>query len=148
MRPYNINKFAFRTKKGIFLGYSQDHLGYKCLDLETNKIYMARHVHFNEINFPFILSNLTCQSRVQQDQVPWLTVLVNFRHDQQSSVQPSATTYTSQVTSSSLNTNPSNSVSLASTNNVNQGHDKQMVAYNPEGIYLCVDLTKPAKQAT
>jgi hypothetical protein len=53
LRPYNTNKFSFRSKSCVFLGYSKPHTGYKCLDILTGKLYIARHVIFNESVFPF-----------------------------------------------------------------------------------------------
>jgi hypothetical protein len=53
LRPYNTNKLSFRSKSCVFLGYSKPHVGYKCLDILTGKIYIARHVIFNESVFPF-----------------------------------------------------------------------------------------------
>ncbi|CAL8173518.1 unnamed protein product [Prunus armeniaca] len=35
------------------LGYSLNHQGYKCLDLSTRRIYLSRHVLFDEDTFPF-----------------------------------------------------------------------------------------------
>ena len=32
----------------MFLGYSSSHLGYRCLDLASHRIYVSRHVHFHE----------------------------------------------------------------------------------------------------
>lgn len=45
--PYNSNKFSFRSKSCVFLGYSKPHTGHKCFDIQS------RHVIFNEIVFPF-----------------------------------------------------------------------------------------------
>jgi hypothetical protein len=53
LRPYNSHKFAFRSKSCIFIGYSTSHHGYKCLDRTTNRVYIARHVLFNEQVFPY-----------------------------------------------------------------------------------------------
>ncbi len=51
MRPYNLHKVAFRSKKCIFLGYSSNHHGYRCLDLTTHRIFSSRDVVFNELDF-------------------------------------------------------------------------------------------------
>ena len=37
----------------MFLGYSSSHLGYRCLDLESDRVYVFRHVRFHESVFPF-----------------------------------------------------------------------------------------------
>ena len=51
MRPYNLHKLAFRSKKCIFLGYSSNHHGYRCLDLTTHRVFSSRDVVFNELDF-------------------------------------------------------------------------------------------------
>ena len=53
LRPYNRNKLQFRSKQCIFLGYSLNHQGYRCLDLDTGRVYLSRHVVFNEKSFPY-----------------------------------------------------------------------------------------------
>jgi hypothetical protein len=50
LRPLGLHKLQFRSKPCIFLGYC--HAGYKCLDPITNKVYLSRHVFFDELNFP------------------------------------------------------------------------------------------------
>lgn len=52
MRPYNTSKLQFRTSKCLFLGYSNDHKGYKCLH-SSGKIYVSKTVEFHEHEFPF-----------------------------------------------------------------------------------------------
>jgi hypothetical protein len=39
--------------KSCLLLIAKNHLGYKCLHIPSGKVYIARHVVFNEINFPF-----------------------------------------------------------------------------------------------
>ncbi|GKA66081.1 ribonuclease H-like domain-containing protein [Tanacetum coccineum] len=53
--PYTFpsHKLAPRTTPSIFLGYPYNHHGYRCLDLNTNKIIISRHVTFDETVFPF-----------------------------------------------------------------------------------------------
>ena len=53
LRPYNKHKIDFRSKNCIFIGYSLEHHGYKCLDLATGKVYVSRHVVFYENHFPY-----------------------------------------------------------------------------------------------
>ena len=38
----------------MFLGYSSCHLGYRCLDLFSDCIYISGHVRFHENSFPSI----------------------------------------------------------------------------------------------
>jgi histone deacetylase 1/2 len=53
LRPYNTRKLAFHSKRCVFLGYSNMHKGYKCLDVSTGRIYISRDVVFDEQVFPF-----------------------------------------------------------------------------------------------
>ncbi|KAK1420567.1 hypothetical protein QVD17_22267 [Tagetes erecta] len=53
LRPYNKHKMDFRSIPCVFLGYSTSHHGYRCLDTDTDRVYVARHVRFNEHHFPF-----------------------------------------------------------------------------------------------
>jgi hypothetical protein len=49
------HKLTLRSARCVFLGYSADHKGYRCLYLITNNIVISRHV-FNEADFPFSAS--------------------------------------------------------------------------------------------
>ncbi|KAI3810393.1 hypothetical protein L1987_20005 [Smallanthus sonchifolius] len=53
LRPYNRHKIEFRSTPCVFLGYSLSHHGYRCFDPSTERIYIARHVRFNEQAFPY-----------------------------------------------------------------------------------------------
>ncbi|KAJ0579128.1 putative RNA-directed DNA polymerase [Helianthus annuus] len=53
LRPYNRHKIEFRSLPCVFLGYSPVHHGYRCLDPQTERVYIARHVRFNEHVFPY-----------------------------------------------------------------------------------------------
>lgn len=53
LKPYISSKLDGKSKRCVFLGYSLQHKGYRCLDLETNRIYVSRHVTFDEDTFPF-----------------------------------------------------------------------------------------------
>ncbi|WVZ49395.1 hypothetical protein U9M48_000761 [Paspalum notatum var. saurae] len=40
LRPYNDRKLQFRSKERVFLGYSNMHKGFKCLEISTGRIYI------------------------------------------------------------------------------------------------------------
>jgi hypothetical protein len=47
------HKLAPRSSLCVFLGYSENHKGYRCLDLDSNCLIISRHVVFDESSFPF-----------------------------------------------------------------------------------------------
>ena len=53
LRPCNSRKLQFRSKRCVFLGYSNLHKGFKCLDPSEGRIYISRDVTFDESVFPF-----------------------------------------------------------------------------------------------
>jgi hypothetical protein len=48
------HKLTPRSVVCVFLGYPQEHKGYRCLDLASNQIIISRHVLFDESSFPFV----------------------------------------------------------------------------------------------
>lgn len=52
LRPYNSQKFDFRSHECLFLGYSTAHKGYKCLS-PSGRIFISKDVLFNESKFPY-----------------------------------------------------------------------------------------------
>jgi hypothetical protein len=53
LHPYNQHKFQFRSKQCVFLGYSNQHKGFKCLDVSSGYVYIYRDVVFDEAIYPF-----------------------------------------------------------------------------------------------
>ncbi|KAK1431722.1 hypothetical protein QVD17_08299 [Tagetes erecta] len=51
------NKLQPRSTRCIFLGYPSDFRGYRCFDLVTGRVYISRHVVFDESTFPSAESN-------------------------------------------------------------------------------------------
>ena len=52
IRPYNATKLSFRTIPCVVLGYGRNYKGYKCYDPVSKRIYMGRHVVFDENVYP------------------------------------------------------------------------------------------------
>jgi transposase InsO family protein len=64
LRPYANHKLSFRSKPCILLGYAANQKGYRCLEPQSHKIYISRHVVFDENVFPAkgtSLSQGSCQ---------------------------------------------------------------------------------------
>ncbi|KAM1608415.1 hypothetical protein EV1_020385 [Malus domestica] len=53
LKPYTTSKLDSKSKYCVFLGYSLQHKGYRCLDPLTQRVYISRHVIFDESTFPF-----------------------------------------------------------------------------------------------
>jgi hypothetical protein len=51
------HKLAPCSIRCVFLRYSHDHKGYRCLDLTNNNIVISQHVVFYEADFPFATSS-------------------------------------------------------------------------------------------
>lgn len=52
LRPYQQHKFQFHTDKCVYLGVSVHHKGHRCMN-KAGRIFISRHVVFNEEEFPF-----------------------------------------------------------------------------------------------
>lgn len=53
LRDYSKHKFEPRSILCVFIGYSQQHKGYRFLDSTSSRVYITRHARFNEQVFPF-----------------------------------------------------------------------------------------------
>ena len=53
LRPHITHKLQPRSRPCIFLGYHPTSKGYRCLDPQTHKVYISRHVKFVENEFPY-----------------------------------------------------------------------------------------------
>jgi hypothetical protein len=81
-RPYNRYKLAFRSKQCVFIGYSNLHKGYKCLDISTGRLYISRDIVFDETVFPFaaLHSNAGARLRAEIELLPLSLHPVNLHH--------------------------------------------------------------------
>jgi histone deacetylase 1/2 len=77
LRPYNTHKLAFCSTRCAFLGYSQLHKGFKCLDISSRRIYTSRDVVFDEQIFPFaeLYANAGARLRAEVELLP--STLIN-----------------------------------------------------------------------
>lgn len=55
LRAYNKHKMEPRSKECVFLSHASKHCEYICLAMKSLKIYVNRHVVFNEKIFPLQL---------------------------------------------------------------------------------------------
>jgi len=60
LRPYNSKKLQFRSKQCVFLGYSNMHKGFKCLDPKEGRVYISRDVVFDETVFSVCFTSPKC----------------------------------------------------------------------------------------
>ncbi|BAF23229.2 Os08g0236200 [Oryza sativa Japonica Group] len=47
------HKLSPRSAPCVFLGYPASHKGFRCLDISTRRLYISRHVVFDDKTFPF-----------------------------------------------------------------------------------------------
>ena len=52
--PYNTHKLQYRFKQCLFLGFSNIHKGFKCLEISSSRVYISRDVTFDETFFSFL----------------------------------------------------------------------------------------------
>ena len=62
MHPYHNHKLEFCSSLYMFFGYSSSHLGYRCLAIASQCIYISCHVCFHEHVFSFDKSIEIAQS--------------------------------------------------------------------------------------
>ena len=81
LRPYNTHKLQPRSTPCLFLGYPAHTKGYICLDPTSHRIYISRHVLFNESEILPYLSLLAADHTVPVtsafDPLPWLLVMLH-----------------------------------------------------------------------
>lgn len=57
LRDYRKHKFDVKSFPCVFIGYNPLHKGYRCLNPQTKRVYISRHVIFDESVFPFADNN-------------------------------------------------------------------------------------------
>jgi hypothetical protein len=101
LRPYNSKKLEFHSKRCVFLGYSNLHKGFKCLDSSDGCVYISRDVVFNEDIFPFASLHPNAGARLRAE----ILLLPNSLYD------PNATFGNASVSDRQSSSLPTNVVS-------------------------------------
>ncbi|KAM1099692.1 hypothetical protein ACFX15_006016 [Malus domestica] len=70
LRPYNSTKLQPRTTKCIFLGYASKYKGFICYEVSHKRIYVSRHVIFDETEFPYTSLSSKCPVPVCSKSLP------------------------------------------------------------------------------
>lgn len=79
--PYNARKLQFRSKQCVFLGYSNLHKGFKCLDVSEGRVYISRDVIFDENVYPFASMHPNAGARLKAKILLLPTDLLNPSSD-------------------------------------------------------------------
>ncbi|PKU83090.1 Retrovirus-related Pol polyprotein from transposon TNT 1-94 [Dendrobium catenatum] len=115
--PPNLrHKLQPRARSCVFLGYSETYKGYKCLDSSSNKLFMSRHVTFDEHIFPFSAGNTSSSKAPIND----------FN-------QPSLLIPTSTIGSTSIPTSENTTTNTDTRNLVEQEHT-ELSTVSPEDV--------------
>lgn len=117
IKPYNSHKLESTSKPCVFLGYSNSQSAYFCLDPNTSRVYVSRHVKFVENVFPF--NHLTPQESSTHD--------CNMVSSTTPSITPLTTCATryaiicrGPLTQPCTSTNPNNTYSISYNDNPSQ----------------------------
>jgi histone deacetylase 1/2 len=155
--PYRANKFQSKSQPCVFLGYSLTQHAFQCLNIHTGKIYLSRHVTFDESIFPFKLappsvdppSATQCQTSSPPSPVPPVCMVpletpitIPLVHDGAATVPPSPTP--GMPSSSPLN-NSSSSVSPLPAAPALPGRTHPMVTRAQNNIFYPKQLSVTTK---
>ncbi|KAI0500262.1 hypothetical protein KFK09_018472 [Dendrobium nobile] len=102
----------------VFLGYSDIYKGYKCLNINTNKLIMSRHVKFDETNFPFSANQKTSPIQVSHT-CPRLLIPSSAQYTSQKTTTTTAAPALSQVEPTTSETQNQSSETVIPTNTSN-----------------------------
>ena len=135
LRPYSSNKLDPKSLQCVFVGYNEKYKGYRCLYPPTGRVYINRHVLFDEHKFPFT----TTYAHLHQQATPLLSAWhQSFLHKPPlSQNQPSPPN-----SSASVPATVSESIRVVSSSNINPATE------NPRATFLfgtlpSVNLSNP-----
>ncbi|CAH9083274.1 unnamed protein product, partial [Cuscuta epithymum] len=100
LRPYNKHKMDFHSEECVFIGYSTQHKGYKCLS-PSGRVYISKDVVFNESKFPYPTLFNSTNNHSHTTSPPQSAPLTISQPNSQSNSTSSSNTLSSSQTESS-----------------------------------------------
>ena len=102
LRAYNRHKLELRSSECVFIGYSNEHKGYRCLH-SSGRVYIAKSVVFNESSYPYQhgfpdstkATKCNCESFTSPIPLPFLSQYIEQPYTSPSPV--TSPTYNSQL---------------------------------------------------
>ncbi|PKU62356.1 Retrovirus-related Pol polyprotein from transposon TNT 1-94 [Dendrobium catenatum] len=91
LRPYSTSKLSTFSIPCVFIGYASAQKGYRCLDPKTGKVYISRHVIFNEAIFPYHQPDLGLQQNSSNNFIPPLLLVPTIINQPHTSTQSANT---------------------------------------------------------
>ncbi|KAL8171265.1 hypothetical protein V2J09_023069 [Rumex salicifolius] len=70
------HKLSPRSPPCVLLEYTHFHKGYWCKDISSNKVYILRHVIFDEFTFPFQNKNSSNPSKLRRKACPLFKLIL------------------------------------------------------------------------
>jgi hypothetical protein len=145
LRPYNRHKLEFRSKQCVFLGYSNMHKGFKCLEISSSRVYVSRDVVFDETEFPFskLHSNAGARLREEMSLLPFN--LLNPIESEQQGDHVANLPDNSNASGESFDQNRTPNVPLTSSEATGQeNRDRRRICLGPRPGRPCHGQTSPA----
>ncbi|KAI0508127.1 hypothetical protein KFK09_014261 [Dendrobium nobile] len=125
LKPYNTSKLSSLSTPCVFIGYATTQKGYRCLDPKSGRVYVSRHVIFNEASFPYH-STTPQQTTPQADKStpPLLLVPTNLHNSSNNTniLPPTATQQTSNEPPTITESNPTPNLSSPQATNAQPRH--------------------------
>lgn len=142
LKPYNKHKLEYRSKPCIFLGYL--YAGYKCLDPTTNKVYLSRHVIFDESSFPAKeKAATTMPPKLLTHNEPSLMIPVSFPSPHIAVI--SSATNSASISTTENNPQPTKSLTFSSSP---VSHDVSSSSHDNSGSPPPIEFNSAATQDT
>ncbi|PKU73211.1 Retrovirus-related Pol polyprotein from transposon TNT 1-94 [Dendrobium catenatum] len=88
LRPYSTSKLSPLSIPCVFIGYASAQKGYRCLNPKTGKVYVSRHVIFNEAIFPYHQPDSSLKTNSPNNFVPPLLLVPTKTNQPHTSCPP------------------------------------------------------------